>query len=64
VRVYGSKSKYAIMHFSNYIAFGSSFIKYSCYIYVCLSARKKSITTELKFVKCGTGEFLVKVGQA
>jgi len=51
------------MHFSNHIAFGSSFIKYLRYIYVCLSARKKSITIERKFIKFGTGELLVKVGQ-
>jgi hypothetical protein len=47
------------MHFtrSKYMAFGSSFTKYSCYIYVCLSARKKSVTTECKFIKCGFGGF-------
>jgi len=47
------------MPFSNDIAFGSIFIKYSCYIYVCLSVRKKSVTTERKFINCA-GEFLVK----
>jgi hypothetical protein len=32
-----------IMHFSDYIAFGSSFVKYSCYIYVYLSVGTQEI---------------------